>query len=86
MNMTFRATPGEPGGGLQLQITSVKKNNITNIKTIHVDDSTIADMKAAEKGTCVPIGNPGEEAFLEVEVSKFVELCVQLSQSTGAAS
>merc|ERR1719450_17044 len=82
MNVTIRAIPAEPEGGVQLTITSVKKGNVTTIKTIVVPEAIIVDMKAAEKGTHVDIGNTGEPRFMSVETTTFVQLITELSQTT----
>merc|ERR1740117_549163 len=83
MQVTFRSTPGAPGGGVQLVVTIVKKSNTTTVKTIGVTDAAISEMKTAEKGAKTPLANPGEDPFLTVVCSEFVSLTTELSQSTG---
>jgi len=84
MNITFRASPSSADGGIELVVTIVKKGSATTLKTIHVTNSAMSEMKTAEKGAKTSLGNPGEDPFLSVQVTKFTELVTQLGQSTGS--
>jgi hypothetical protein len=83
MQVTVRLTPEEPGGGVNMVIDICKKQNKTAIKTLQVPEWRITDMKTADKGAKVQIGNDGEDPFMMVDCAEFVKLTTELAQSTG---
>jgi len=78
MKITLKALGA---GGVELVVNVAQGKHSTTVKTLHISEDRLLEMKRAEKDEQAQVGNPGEDTFLTCISSAFVALVTKIKEN-----